>query len=193
MIQEIRLALRLLIKNPLFALVGILTLALGIGATTGGLHPRQRPPDQPLPYQDPARLVLALRAFPRSAPRRHPGLAAGVSRIQKHPQEHRETRRLQHHDLQPRRRRNVPERIFGATVSADLFPLLGVQPIRGRTFRPEECAAGRDDVLVISERLWRRKFDRDPRVLGSKIARRRPHLHRRRDHAGELRVSAPAL
>ena len=63
----------------------------------------------------------------------------------------------------------MPERIFGATVSADLFPLLGVQPIRGRTFRPEECATGRDDVLVISERLWRRKFDRDPRVLGSKL------------------------
>jgi putative ABC transport system permease protein len=47
--------------------------------------------------------------------------------------------------------------------------LLGVQPIRGRTFRAEECVPGRDDVLVISERLWRRKFDRDPRVLGSKI------------------------
>jgi putative ABC transport system permease protein len=47
--------------------------------------------------------------------------------------------------------------------------LLGVQPIRGRIFRPEECAVGRDDVVVISERLWRRKFDRDPRVLGSKL------------------------
>ncbi|MEO7166146.1 MAG: ABC transporter permease, partial [Chthoniobacterales bacterium] len=43
------------------------------------------------------------------------------------------------------------------------------QPLRGRTFRPEENAAGRDDVVVISERLWRRKFDRDPRVLGSKL------------------------
>ena len=44
-----------------------------------------------------------------------------------------------------------------------------MQPIRGRTFRPEENAVGRDDVVVISERLWRRKFDRDPRVLGSKL------------------------
>ena len=64
---------------------------------------------------------------------------------------------------------DVPERVFGATVSADLFPLLGVQPIRGRIFRPEECAVGRNDVVMISERLWRRKFDRDPRVLGSKL------------------------
>ncbi len=49
------------------------------------------------------------------------------------------------------------------------FPLLGVQPIRGRIFRPEEYAVGRNDVIMISERLWRRKFDRDPRVLGSKL------------------------
>ena len=59
---------------------------------------------------------------------------------------------------------------FGAKVSADLFPLLGV----GSNSRPdhpppEECAVGRDDVIVISERLWRRKFDRDPRVLGGKL------------------------
>ena len=85
------------------------------------------------------------------------------------PQEHRKARGIQHRRPTTSPQGETPERIFGATVSADLFPLLGVQPIRGRTFRPEECAAGRDDVLVISERLWRRKFDRDPRVLGSKI------------------------
>ena len=64
---------------------------------------------------------------------------------------------------------DAPERIAGAVVSADLFPLLGVKPIRGRTFEPEECKTGRDDVLVISERLWKRKFNRDPSVLGRKI------------------------
>ena len=53
---------------------------------------------------------------------------------------------------------DLPERVFGAKVSADLFPLLGVQPIRGRAIRPEECAVGRDDVILISERLWRRNI-----------------------------------
>ena len=59
--------------------------------------------------------------------------------------------------------------IAGAAVSADLFPLLGVKPIRGRTPLPEECKTGRDDVLVISERLWQRKFNRDSSILGRKI------------------------
>ncbi len=168
MFNEIRLALRQLVKNPLFALVGILTLALGIGATTAVFTLVDALLIKPLPYQDPARLVLLfehfrdqhLDAIPVSPPefldyktqlKSFDKLAAFTTA----------TYNIAANE--------APERIFGATVSADLFPLLGVQPIRGRAFRPEECATGRDDVIMISERLWRRMFDRDPRVLGSKI------------------------
>jgi putative ABC transport system permease protein len=168
MLQELRFSLRLLAKNPLFALVGIVTLAFGIGATTAVFTLVNALLVKPLPYQDPSRLVLLfehfrdqnLDAIPVSPPefleyksqlKSFENLAAFDTA----------TFNLSEGEL--------PERIFGAKTSADLFPLLGVQPIRGRTFRPEECAQGRDDVLVISERLWRRKFDRDPRVLGSKI------------------------
>ncbi len=168
MLQDFRLALRLLIKNPLFAVLGILTLALGIGATTAVFTLVNALLIKPLPYQNPSRLVLLfehfkdqhLDAIPVSPPefleykaqlKSFDQLAAFTTA----------TYNLVEGD--------APERVFGATVTADLFPLLGVQPIRGRTFRPEECATGRNDVLVISERLWRRKFDRDPRVLGSKL------------------------
>jgi putative ABC transport system permease protein len=168
MLQEIRHAVRLLVKNPLFALAGILTLALGIGATTAVFTLVNALLIRPLPYQDPARLVLLFEHFkaqhldtiPVSAPefieyktqlRSFDKLAAFNTA----------TYNIAEGE--------TPERVFGAVVSADLFPLVGVQPIRGRIFRPEECAAGRDDVVVISERLWRRKFDRDPRVLGSKL------------------------
>ena len=168
MISEIRFALRQLIKNPLFALVGILTLALGIGATTAVLTLVNALLIKPLPYEDPARLVLLfehfrdqhLDAIPVSPPE-FLEYKAQLKSVEKLAAFTTAAYNLSEGD--------VPERIFGATVSADLFPLLGVQPIRGRIFRPEECAVGRNDVIMISERLWRRKFDRDPRVLGSKV------------------------
>ncbi len=168
MLQEIRLALRLLIKNPLFTLVGILTLALGIGATTAVFTLVNALLIKPLPYEDPSRLVLLFEHFKDQhldtipvSPPEFLEYKSQLKSFDKLAAFNTATFNLSEGDL--------PERIFGATVSADLFPLLGVQPIRGRTFRPEECAAGRDDVVVISERLWRRKFDRDPRVLGSKL------------------------
>ena len=168
MISEIRFALRKLIKNPLFALVGILTLALGIGATTAVFTLVNALLIKPLPYEDPARLVLLfehfkaqhLDAIPVSPPE-FLDYKAQLKSFEKLAAFTTATYNLSEGD--------VAERIFGATVSADLFPLLGVQPIRGRIFRPEECAVGRNDVVMISERLWRRKFDRDPRVLGSKV------------------------
>ncbi len=185
MLQEIRLALRLLIKNPLFTLVGILTLALGIGATTAVFTLVNALLIKPLPYEDPARLVLLfehfkdqhLDAIPVSPPE-FLDYKSQLKSFDKLAAFNTATFNLSEGEL--------PERVFGAIVSADLFPLLGVQPIRGRTFRPEECAAGRDDVIVISERLWRRKFDRDPRVLGSKIIADGKLFHRRRHHAVEL-------
>jgi predicted permease len=168
MISEIRFALRQLIKNPLFALVGILTLALGIGATTAVFTLVNALLIKPLPYEDPARLVLLfehfkaqhLDAIPVSPPE-FLDYKAQLKSFEKLAAFTTATYNLSEGD--------VAERIFGATVSADLFPLLGVQPIRGRIFRAEECAVGRNDVVMISERLWRRKFDRDPRVLGSRV------------------------
>jgi len=168
MLQEIRHALRLLVKNPLFTLVGILTLALGIGATTAVFTLVNALLIKQLPYEDPSRLVLLFEHFKDQhldtipvSPPEFLEYKAELKSFDKLAAFNTATYNLSEGEL--------PERVFGATVSADLFPLLGVQPIRGRIFRPEECAVGRDDVVVISERLWRRKFDRDPRVLGSKL------------------------
>jgi putative ABC transport system permease protein len=168
MTQDLRHALRLLYQNPLFALVAMLTLALGIGATTSVFTLVNALLIKPLPYREASQLVLLfehfrdqhLDAIPVSPPE-FLEYKAQLKSFEKLAAFNTATYNLSEGDL--------PERVFGAVVSADLFPLLGVEPIRGRTFLPEECAPGRDDVLVISERLWRRKFDRDPRVLGSKV------------------------
>ena len=71
-------------------------------------------------------------------------------------------------------------------VSPSLFPLLGVEPIKGRTFAREEQGEGHDDVIVISERLWKRRFNSDPMLVGKNAAPERSQLHRDRDHAGEI-------
>ena len=63
----------------------------------------------------------------------------------------------------------MPERIPGAVVSPSVLQLLGVNPIQGRIFETEEAQNGRDDVVVISERLWQRRFNRDPHTVGSKV------------------------
>ena len=168
MLQDLRHSLRLLGTNPLFALVAIVTLALGIGATTAVFTLVNALLIKPLPYENPSRLVLLFEHFKDQhldtipvSPPEFLEYKAQLKSFDKLAAFNTATYNLSEGEL--------PERVFGATVSADLFPLLGVQPIRGRTFRPEESAVGHDDVVVISERLWRRKFDRDPRVLGSKL------------------------
>src|SRR5262249_28766139 len=62
-----------------------------------------------------------------------------------------------------------PERISGASMTAGVLPLLGVSPIRGRVFEPEECTVGRDNVVIISARLWQRRVNSDPQIVGMKL------------------------
>src|SRR5207244_4373175 len=62
-----------------------------------------------------------------------------------------------------------PERIQGAVVSPALFDVLGIKPSHGRTFAANEFGTGHDDVVVISARLWQRRFNSDPAVIGNKL------------------------
>jgi putative ABC transport system permease protein len=168
MLNEIKVALRGLLKTPGFCAIAIVTLALAIGANTAVVSLVNALLVRPLPYQNPSRLVLLFEHFKAQhldnipvSPPEFIDYKAQVHGFEKLAAFNTATYNLSEGD--------TPERVFGAVVSADLFPLLGVKPLRGRTFRPEECTSGRNDVIVISERLWRRKFDRDPQVLGSKL------------------------
>src|SRR5581483_6187761 len=62
-----------------------------------------------------------------------------------------------------------PLRVIGGRVSSNLFPMLGVQAQLGRTFREDEDQPGHDQVVVISNQLWRNRFHSDPGIIGSKI------------------------
>jgi MacB-like periplasmic core domain/FtsX-like permease family len=161
MLNDLRFAFRLLLKNPAFTAVAIVAIALGIGANTAVLSLVNALLIRPLPYRAPGRIVLMLEHFraqhldaiPVSAPEfiDYQTSCRGFEKMAV---------------FQPARFNfaggDRPERIFGAVGSADLFNVLGVAPIRGRAFEPADCTAGHDDVLIISERLWKRQF----RLLG---------------------------
>jgi putative ABC transport system permease protein len=170
MLFDIRYALRTLARNPGFAAVAILTLALGIAANTAIFTVFDGVLLRPLPYPQPERLVAVQEVVPkfekygstlpvnawhfrewRKQTRSFEGLAllSGTSFTLTSSGE--------------------PERIDGARVSSSLFPMLGIQAALGRTFLEEEDHPGRDHVVVISDRLWTRRFQRNAAVIGSKI------------------------
>ena len=168
MIQELRYALRVLTKSPVFTLIAIATLALAIGANTAVVSLVNALLVRPLPYRAPQQLVLLLQHFK----------AQNLDRIPVSPPEYVDyetrVRGLEKIGAFSYANFNLaggdrPERIPGAVVSPSVFQLLGVEPIKGRAFEPEEAQNGRDDVVVISERLWQRRFNRDPRVVGSNV------------------------
>jgi putative ABC transport system permease protein len=166
--NDFRYALRQLAKSPGFTAVAILTLALGIGANSAVFSLINALLVRPLPYQQPSRLVLIWERFATMGLERIPVSPAEYLDLEK---DFKSSAGLAAFTFE---RLNlgggdVPERISGAAVSPSLFPLLGVEPIKGRTFAREEQGQGHDDVIVISERLWKRRFNSDPALIGKSL------------------------
>ncbi|HYY14585.1 MAG TPA: ABC transporter permease [Chthoniobacterales bacterium] len=168
MLSEIKVALRGLAKSPGFTAVAIVTIALAIGANTAVFSLVNSLLIKPLPYRDPSNLVLLWQKFG----------AQGLDRAPVSPPEFLDYEKQAHSFAQiaafDYRAFNmtggtVPERIEGAVVSPALFPMLGIEPIAGRTFAQEEQGEGHDDVVVISERLWKRRFNSDPTLIGKPL------------------------
>jgi putative ABC transport system permease protein len=166
--NDLRFAFRQLTKSPGFTVVAILTLALSIGACTAVLSLVNALLIRPLPYRQPQQLVLLLQHFKTQ----------NLERIPVSPPEFvdYETRAHSFEKLGAFGYTNFnlaagdkPERIAGATVTAGVLPLLGVSPLKGRFFEPQECTTGRDDVVIISARLWQSRFNSDPQIIGTKL------------------------
>jgi putative ABC transport system permease protein len=168
MLNEVKFAFRSLAKTPAFSLIAIATLALAIGANTAVVSLVNALLIRPLPYRAPNQLVLLLQHFKAQNLERIPVSPPEFIDYETH------TRSFEKLGAFGYANFNLadgdkPERIAGAVVTAGVFPLLGVAPVRGRFFEPEECKAGRNDVIIISERLWRQKFNRDAQIIGRKL------------------------
>jgi putative ABC transport system permease protein len=166
--QNLRLGGRTLLKQPTFTAAAVLTLALGIGATTAMFSVVHGVLLRPLPFGDPARLVRVWTVmkpdFGRSA------VSAANWRDWRAQNRSFEDIAL----WQSNRNFNLtghgdPERLQGARVSANLFPILRVAPLLGRTFTDDENEIGREHVVVLSHALWMRRFGGDPSLVGRTI------------------------
>ena len=167
---DIRYALRTMMRNPGFAVVAILTLALGIGANTAIFTVFNGVLLRPLSYPEPDRLVAVQEVVPKWA-RFGPALPVAAWHF-------REWRKQSHSfdglalvgDLDfTLTSGGDPELVSAQRVSPSLFPLLGIQPSLGRTFTEAEDQPGSDQVVILSDRLWTGRFHRDPAIVGSKI------------------------
>jgi len=169
LLQDLRHGRRVLAKNPGFAIVAVLTLALGIGANAAIFSLVDAVILRPLPYPEPDQLV-GLGQWRNqkgegyiqtgvSAPNVADIAKAGVFQYVGY-------FRWSGFNITEG---NRPETIRGIKASADLLPMFGVQPLIGRFLAPDEMEAGHDQVAVIGHRLWLTRYGSDPSILGKTI------------------------
>ena len=164
----LRLALRQLIKNPAFSAVAIITLALGIGANTAIFSIVNAVLLRPLPYPDADRIMVLNES---SGPGQNYSVALPDYFDWQHDNtvfEHLAATHKQSMNLSGIPGRD-PERISCASVTRNFFNVVGLPPKIGRTFSEDEDKVGAPQVVVISDRLWQRAFNRDSSVIGRAI------------------------
>src|SRR6266516_152652 len=167
LLQDLRYGIRTLVRSPMFALVAILTLALGIGANTAIFSVIDGVLLRPLPYPDSNRLVVVWESWEHqgSVPVAFPKFADWQSQNRVFEQ----MAIMGWGDSFTLTGAAEPEQIHGNTVSAGYFPMLGVRALHGRTFLPEEEFPGTDAVVILSHGLWKRRFSADPNIIGKNI------------------------
>ena len=163
---DVRFAFRSLRRSPLYTAVAVVTLALGVGATTALFTVVDGVLLRPLPFPDSQHLVRIDRvdengetdtvAWPDFADWRNQ--ASGVSAMAAYTED---TRTVSWDD--------ATETLQGARVTRDFFDVMGIQPIRGRTFSPEEDRFDGIDAVIISNGLWQTRFGADPDILDQSL------------------------
>lgn len=165
---DLAFGFRMLLKNPRFTTVAVLSLAIGIGANTAIFSVTNALLLRPLPYKDSERLVILWN--------RSPGL--NVEQDWFSPG--------QYLDIKAENQvfenvaatidssfnltgQGIPERVEGARVSSSLFPVLGTQPMVGRAFNPDEDDQGKPTTAILSYGFWQRHFGGDQNVIGKTL------------------------
>ena len=166
-LQDVRYSLRMLLKHKGFTVVAVLTLALGIGVNTAMFSVLNTFLFGSLPYPDSNRLVRVFRTSPHS--QNWPHSAANF--FDQHDQ-NTVFEKMAAYNFSSRNlteQGQTAERLLGLAATADFFPMLGVSPALGRVFNPEEFEPGADNVVVLTDRFWTRRFGNDPNIVGRTI------------------------
>jgi len=172
LLQDLRYAWRMLRKNPGFTAVAVLTLALGIGANTAIFTVVNAVLLRPLPYPDPGRIVQFMLVSPPWAP----GRSSNAAAIPEFMVWRELTETFKDFAAYDSSSKGInltggdrPELLKAVRVSVDYFRLFGVPVEVGRTFSPEEDRPGGPRLVVISDRLWRRRFGADRSLVSKAI------------------------
>jgi len=171
-LQDIRYGLRVLLRRPVFTIVAVATLALGIGANAAIFSVVDAVLLRPLPYPEPDRLVAIWET--NSQPEREPNVrnevAMGNFRDWR-------TQQTSFADIAALTYSSLnltgvaePERIQGALVTTNLFSVIGVQPVMGRSFVEEEEQPASARAVIVSHALWQRRFGSDPALVGKTLS-----------------------
>jgi putative ABC transport system permease protein len=165
--QDIRYGVRVLWKRPGFTLVAVAALALGVGANTAIFSVVNAVLIRPLPYAEPERLVRVHTTDLKRGILRYPTSYPNFSDWREQASvfervgAHASTGAAVTFG-------DTPEAVEGVYVTADVLPLLGVGPLHGRVFTPEDERPG-SRVAIISHGLWQRRFNGDPAIVGRQI------------------------
>jgi putative ABC transport system permease protein len=171
LIQDLRYALRQLRKSPGFTAVAIITLALGIGANTAIFSVVNAVLLRPLGFKDANRLVRVWHVPP---PKSFPGMTRFAASAANYVDWEKQNQVFDHMAIYTYRSFDLtggdkPEQMDASAVSSDFFATLGVQPVLGRVFSPDEDQPGRSHVVVLSHRLWQERFGANPDIVGRNI------------------------
>jgi predicted permease len=165
--NDLKFALRQLLKNPGFTAVAVVTLALGIGANTSMFSVLNMLLFRALPYPEPSRLVAVFRTSPHSQSWPHSPANFLDYREQNNVFKHLAVYRKSSYNLSEGDQ--ATERLDGMRVTEDFFPALGVQPAVGRVFTAEENQPGASPVIVLSHRVWMHRFGGDTSIIGRNV------------------------
>ena len=168
--RDLRFAVRMLWKSPSFSAIALFALVLGIGANTAIFSVVNAVLLRPMPFRDPGRLVMVWEASPRTG-KNNVGNPQNLADWQKRNRSFEKMAAyLPFQQTMSLTGDGTPEEVPGNYATRDFFSILGVQPILGRGFLPEEDVSGdKNNVALISEGLWRRRYGADPGILGKKL------------------------
>ena len=165
--QDVRYSLRMLLKHKSFTVVSTLTLALGIGINTAMFSVLNTFLFGALPYPQSERLVRVWRTSPHSQTWPHSAGNFFDQRTQNSVFEKMAAYNFTTRNLaEPGQ---TAERLRSLAATADFFPMLEVPPAHGRLFKPEEFEPGADNVIVLTDSFWTRRFGSDPNIVGRRI------------------------
>jgi putative ABC transport system permease protein len=168
--QDLRFAIRQILRNPAFASMATFTLALGIGANAAIFSLVNAIILRPLPYPNPQQLV-GLGQWRNQAGEGYVQTGVSAPNMADIARQTKIFQQVGYYRWSPFNitESSRPETITGIKASIDLLPMFGIQPLLGRLFTPQETQPGHDQVAIIGHRLWQERYGSDPAILGKTI------------------------